>query len=129
MLTRTRVALIAILIELVAGVTWAVLRFRSERRAGHAPFGGLRRFVNARLNPALMERGLAGGGRSEVGLLEHVGRHSGQRYQTPVHPTVIDDQVWIPVPYGEASQWAQNVLAAGGCRLRADGCVSPHAAW
>ena len=36
-----------------------------------------------------------------------------------LHPTVIDDQVWIPVPYGEASQWAQNVLAAGGCRLRA----------
>ena len=114
---RARIALIAILVEAVAGVIWAVLRFRSEVRAGRAPFGGLRRFVNERLNPLLLRRGLAGGGRSELGVLQHVGRRTGTRHATPVHPTVVGDEVWIPVPYGEASQWAQNVLAAGGCSL------------
>jgi deazaflavin-dependent oxidoreductase (nitroreductase family) len=116
-LTRSRIATLAILVETVAGLTWAVLRFRSERRAGRAPFGGLRRFVNGRLNPLLVESGLAGGRHSEVAVLQHVGRHSGNRYETPVHPTVVGDEVWIPVPYGEASQWARNVLAAGGCDL------------
>jgi deazaflavin-dependent oxidoreductase (nitroreductase family) len=121
MFTRRRIAAIAILIELVAGVAWAVLRFRSERHAGRAPFGGLRRFLNTRLNPALVDHGIAGGERSEVGVLEHIGRTSGQRYETPVHPTVIGDEMWIPVPYGEASQWARNVLAAGECRVVAHG--------
>jgi hypothetical protein len=120
-LTRGRIAVLAILVEIIAGLIWAVLRFRSERRAGRAPFGGLRRLVNGRLNPMLVERGLAGGPHSEVAVLDHVGRHSGTRYATPVHPTVVGGEVWIPVPYGEASQWAQNVLAAGTCRLSVHG--------
>jgi deazaflavin-dependent oxidoreductase (nitroreductase family) len=74
--------------------------------------------MNERVNPFLLERGLAGGGRSELGTLEHVGRTTGTVRRTPVHPVVSGDTVRIVVPLGLRSQWARNVLAAGRCRLQ-----------
>ncbi len=74
--------------------------------------------VNSVVNPVLLRRGLAGGGRSEIGTLEHVGRRSGIRRLTPVHPEPIVDGFRIIVPLGDHSEWARNVLAAGHCRLQ-----------
>ncbi len=74
--------------------------------------------VNSLVNPFLVVRGLAGSGRSEIGILEHVGRRSGVRRLTPVHPEPIPAGYRIVVPLGGRSQWAQNVLAAGHCRLQ-----------
>jgi deazaflavin-dependent oxidoreductase (nitroreductase family) len=76
------------------------------------------RFVNSVVNPRLLDRGLAGGAASELGTLEHVGRRSGARRMTPVHPEPIPDGFRIVVPLGDQSQWARNVLAAGHCRLQ-----------
>ena len=45
-------------------------------------------FVNTVVNPRLLRRGLAGGGASEIGTIEHFGRRSGVRRLTPVHPEV-----------------------------------------
>ena len=56
---------------LVAAVGW----WRRNPRIGTA-------FVNSVVNPALLRRGLAGYGRSEIGTLEHVGRKSGVRRLT-----------------------------------------------
>ena len=74
-------------------------------------------FVNSVVNPALLRRGLAGYGRSEIGTLEHVGRKSGVRRLTPVHPEPTPAGFRIIVPLGTRSEWARNVVAAGHCRL------------
>lgn len=75
-------------------------------------------FVNTVVNPRLLRRGLAGGGTSEIGTIEHFGRRSGVRRLTPVHPEVAPDGIRVLVPLGPHSEWARNVLAAGHCRLQ-----------
>jgi hypothetical protein len=76
------------------------------------------RYLNEVVNPALVARGIAGAGRSEVGTLEHVGRRSGTRHLTPIHPVPTADGFRIVVPLGEQSEWAKNVIAAGHCRMQ-----------
>lgn len=75
-------------------------------------------FTNDVVNPLLVRRGMAGSGRSEIGTLEHVGRTSGIRRLTPVHPVPTETGFRIVVPLGDQSQWARNVVAAGHCRLQ-----------
>jgi hypothetical protein len=74
-------------------------------------------FVNSVVNPALMRRGLVGGRMSEIGTIDHVGRRSGIHRLTPVHPEPTLNGFRVLVPLGVRSEWAQNVLAAGHCRL------------
>jgi hypothetical protein len=74
-------------------------------------------FMNWTVNPALVRRGLAGGRVSEIGMIEHVGRRSGIRRLTPVHPEPTRNGFRVLVPLGVKSEWARNVLVAGGCRL------------
>lgn len=76
------------------------------------------RFTNEVLNPLLVDRGISGTGRSELGTLEHVGRRTGTRHLTPIHPVPTEDGFRIAVPLGQKSQWARNVLAAGHCRMQ-----------
>ena len=97
----------------------AVMEWRRARAAGRVPFDRLRVWGNERLNPWLLRHGMAGGRRSEIGTIEHGGRKTGTVHFTPIHPTLTaEGQVWIPLPYGELSQWAQNVIAAGRARLQ-----------
>lgn len=105
-------------VSVVLGAAMALREWRRARAAGEVPFPALRRFGNERLDPWVMRLGLAGGRHSEIATIEHVGRTSGTVRYTPVHATFADDDVWIPLPYGELSQWARNVVAAGGCRLQ-----------
>ena len=93
-----------------AALVAAVGLWRRNPRTGTA-------FVNSVVNPALLRRGLAGYGRSEIGTLEHVGRKSGVRRLTPVHPEPTRDGFRIIVPLGIRSEWARNVVVAGHCRL------------
>ena len=74
--------------------------------------------VNRVVDPWLVRTGALEASRGELGLLEHVGRKSGLRRVTPVHPVATDDGYRIIVPLGTESQWARNVLAAEGCRLQ-----------
>ncbi len=108
----------AIALAGLAGGVALVVRWRTARDAARDPFPAARRVMNERIDPWLLRVGLVGGRHSEIGLIEHVGRRSGTLRLTPVHPTVTPDEVWIPLPYGETSAWAQNVLAAGRCRLQ-----------
>ena len=55
------------------------------------------------------------------GLLTHVGRKSGRSYRTPVNVFRTPDGFMIALTYGQEAQWAQNVLAARGCRLETRG--------
>jgi deazaflavin-dependent oxidoreductase (nitroreductase family) len=51
------------------------------------------------------------------GLVHHVGRRSGHRYETPVNVFVTDDRYVFALTYGE-TDWVKNVLAAGRCTIR-----------
>lgn len=75
-------------------------------------------FANDVVNPYLVRQGLSGSGLSELATLEHVGRRSGIRRLTPLHPILIDGGIRFAVPLGDRSEWARNVLAAGGCRIQ-----------
>jgi hypothetical protein len=78
----------------------------------------LRRVMNERLTPVLLNSGVTGGSHTGVGVVEHVGRKSGTVRRTLIHPIVLADRIAVPVPYAEGGQWPRNVLAAGYCRLQ-----------
>jgi len=51
-------------------------------------------------------------------VLHHTGRTSGTAYATPVVALATRDGFLIPLPFGDQTQWARNLFAAGGGRLR-----------
>jgi deazaflavin-dependent oxidoreductase (nitroreductase family) len=53
--------------------------------------------------------------------LNHVGRRTGRSYLTSVGARVSADVVLIPLTFGNQSDWARNVCAAGRCSLRVNG--------
>jgi deazaflavin-dependent oxidoreductase (nitroreductase family) len=50
-------------------------------------------------------------------ILHHRGRTSGTAYATPVVVRRTADGFVIPMPFGDATQWARNVIAADGCTI------------
>jgi deazaflavin-dependent oxidoreductase (nitroreductase family) len=105
------VAVVSIATALTATIAAFLVAWRRDPRLGSG-------FVNRAIDPLLVERGVSGAGRSEIGTIEHIGRKSGVRRLTPVHPVATEDGFRIIVPLGERSEWAQNVLAAGHCRVQ-----------
>jgi len=55
------------------------------------------------------------------GILTHVGRKSGKVYRTPVNVFGASNGFIIALTYSSQSEWVKNVLAAGGCELKARG--------
>ena len=51
-------------------------------------------------------------------ILRHTGRSSGTAYATPVVALRTPDGFMIPLPFGDATQWAKNLAAANGGGLR-----------
>lgn len=51
-------------------------------------------------------------------ILRHTGRSSGTSYATPVVALATPDGFLIPLPFGDATQWAKNLFAAGGGSIR-----------
>jgi deazaflavin-dependent oxidoreductase (nitroreductase family) len=108
--------IVAIVRRVVARRTNASAQAGSTIRG--APLRSLRT-VTARLgNPIVVRLGLAGGRRSPLALIEHVGRTSGRVYRTPIAPLPMDGGFEIPLPYGTDVHWVRNVLAAGRARLQ-----------
>lgn len=56
-----------------------------------------------------------------LGVVGHVGRKSGRQYHTPVMVFRGHGGYAIALIYGAQSEWAQNVLAAGGGTLETGG--------
>ena len=54
-------------------------------------------------------------------IVEHRGRRSGRQYRTPVFAFPATDGWVVALTYGAHADWVENVLAAGGCRLKARG--------
>jgi deazaflavin-dependent oxidoreductase (nitroreductase family) len=51
-------------------------------------------------------------------ILRHTGRSSGTAYATPVVALRTPDGFMIPLPFGDATQWAKNLAANNGGGLR-----------
>lgn len=50
-----------------------------------------------------------------IARIHHVGRRSGRPYVTPTGAHASGDTIVIPLSFGNVSDWARNVRAAGGC--------------
>ena len=50
-------------------------------------------------------------------VLHHTGRTSGTAYATPVVALRTPGGFIVPLPFGDATQWARNLFAAGGGSL------------
>ena len=59
------------------------------------------------------------------GILRHTGRTSGKAYATTVVALHTPDGFIIPLPFGDETQWAKNLFAAGGGSLRSHGREYP----
>ena len=56
-------------------------------------------------------------------VVHHVGRKSGQAYEVPVALIAAPTQFVICLPFGRGTNWARNVVAAGGCDIRWKGGI------
>lgn len=56
-----------------------------------------------------------------MGIIHHVGRKSGRRYQTPVNVFRKEGGYLFALTYGDGTDWLANVLAAGECVLETRG--------
>ena len=54
-------------------------------------------------------------GKGPYSVVTHKGRQSGRIYKTPVLASYVDDEIYIPLSYGEHVDWLRNVLAHDGC--------------
>jgi deazaflavin-dependent oxidoreductase (nitroreductase family) len=54
------------------------------------------------------------------GVVVHLGRRSGRRYETPVNVFLRPGGYVVALTYGQGD-WVRNVLAAGSARLRTRG--------
>jgi deazaflavin-dependent oxidoreductase (nitroreductase family) len=99
-------AVIAIIIAVIAASGVLMMRFR-------------KRWL-AKINIAFTNRitGLFAGWLPGFGILTHVGRKSGKHYRTPVNVFRASNGFIIALTYSSQSEWAKNVLAAGGCELQ-----------
>lgn len=63
-------------------------------------------------------------------VVRHRGRKSGTEFATPVAiiPTIGETIVMIGLPWGARTNWALNVVAAGGATLRWNGRDEPTTA-
>jgi deazaflavin-dependent oxidoreductase (nitroreductase family) len=48
-------------------------------------------------------------------LVRHVGRKTGQSYETPLIVVAVAEGFIAELTYGEKVDWYRNVIAAGGC--------------
>jgi len=71
------------------------------------------------LNPLV--GALAGRRRIPMAQLHHIGRRTGISYRTSVGARVRSDVILIPLTFGNQSDWARNVYAAGQCSVHVNG--------
>jgi deazaflavin-dependent oxidoreductase (nitroreductase family) len=102
-------AVVVFLVVLLAGLRWQlapVLDF-------------IRRMNKSVSNPRVMRT--AGTTETETAVIEHVGRTSGQTYQTPIDVIPTRTGLLVALPYGTRADWTRNVLAAGAATVVTQG--------
>jgi deazaflavin-dependent oxidoreductase (nitroreductase family) len=56
-------------------------------------------------------------GKGPYSIITHKGRRSGRIYKTPVLASYLEDNILVPLPYGDHVDWLRNVLANDGCEI------------
>ena len=59
--------------------------------------------------------------KGERPVLEHIGRSSGTKFQTPLDAHKVDGGYVFILVYGPESDWVQNILSSGSALLKKDG--------
>ena len=67
----------------------------------------------------------AGREKSGTSVVRHVGRRSGNTYETPVVAVEHDDCFLIALPYGDSTDWLKNVVASGAAFVVSHGRTFP----
>lgn len=89
-------------------------------RTGYAPALSVIRRLNRRLmNRRAMQT--AGEPGAYASVIRHVGRNTGNVYETPVGVVDTDEGLLISLPYGTTPDWLKNVLAAGSAEMVHEG--------
>ena len=70
-----------------------------------------RRFTNRRVMKTAGQPGVS------ASVIRHVGRTSGNAYETPVGIIDTGDAVLITLPYGTTTDWLKNVKAEGSAEM------------
>ncbi len=112
--------IVTIVVGVVASLAaLAVLLILGWRARSPLVFRPIVWFSTRLVNP----RQLQTAGRPGVGtgIVRHVGRRSGNAYQTPVDIVADGDGFLIALPYGDRTSWLRNVLDAGGAALVHEG--------
>jgi deazaflavin-dependent oxidoreductase (nitroreductase family) len=111
-------------VKLVGGLAAAVMIIGLVLLAGMRTkcppvLTAVRRFNRAVGNPRAMKT--AGTPGAYASVIRHVGRTSGNGYETPVGAFATDDGFLIALPYGQSADWVKNVLASGSAVLVDEG--------
>ena len=104
----------------VALVLWLFLLL--TMRAGYGPgLAAIRRLNRRFTNRRVMKT--AGQPGASASVIRHVGRASGNPYETPVGVIDTGDDVLITLPYGTTSDWLKNVKAEGSAEVVHEGRI------
>jgi deazaflavin-dependent oxidoreductase (nitroreductase family) len=89
----------------------------TELTAGHSRRSGILRSMTRPIGPIASR--FAGRRLFPLyAILHHIGRTSGKPYATTVVALQTPNGFVIPLPFGDATQWAKNLFAAGGGSVR-----------
>lgn len=89
-------------------------------RTGYGPgLAAVRRLNRRFTNRRVMKT--AGRPGASASVIRHVGRTSGNPYETPVGVIDTGEDVLITLPYGTTSDWLKNVRAAGSAEVVHEG--------
>lgn len=104
-------------ISFVAGVL-ATVFFVGMRTKSPLVLNAVRRAGRA-MKPLVLKSSGTPGGMASV--IRHVGRTSGNGYETPVNAVATEDGFVIALPYGLNTDWLKNVLASGSATIVHEG--------
>ena len=106
----------ALVLGLVAIALVFVLGMRTKSPLVLGPLIRLQRMI---INPRQLRS--AGTPGAYAGVIRHLGRSSGQPYETPVGVVDTDDGFLIALVYGSRTNWLRNVLASGSATIVFEG--------
>jgi deazaflavin-dependent oxidoreductase (nitroreductase family) len=52
------------------------------------------------------------------GVVRHTGRKSGRAFATPIALAATTQYFFVPLPWGERTDWCRNIVSAGGGAIR-----------
>ncbi len=100
-------------------LTAVIILLMGMRAKSPRVLGAVRRVNRAVFNPQQMKS--AGTEGAYASIIEHRGRTSGRRYETPVGALATEDGFVIALPYGSQADWLRNVLASGSATIVNEG--------